>query len=62
MHFQIGDLVIINENPYQGCFEDDIGIIEKAYTSDFFYVRVLKHDDVFLLKHDEFGLYKLTED
>ena len=61
MSFRIGDLVIINENPYQGCFEDDIGIIEKA-TSDFFYVRVLKHDDVFLLKHNEFELYKLTED
>lgn len=56
MKFQIGDLVIINDRPYGGCFEGDIGYI---HHKNKFYVLItlIKHNESHAFRYEDFKPY-----
>ena len=58
--FQIGDLIKINYNAYEGAFEDDIGFVSKDPPFDgYVYVQVFGDDGLeMLLKTEEVDLYE----
>jgi signal peptidase I len=59
-NFNVGDIVVINANAYEGAFEDDVGVVVECYLK-FCYVLTFKHNDRFLFKNDEVEYYNVSD-
>jgi hypothetical protein len=54
--YEIGDIVIINELPYEGCFEAEIGFITQVFVG-FCYVTLFKINENFTFRMTDIELY-----